>query len=180
MSHRRAVSLIELLLAMSACTVILSMSATLIHRALHAQSKTRAIDDAERAALRLSSQFRRDIHDASAAETDALPAGVFLRLQLPACQTVEYRRAQGSLLRILTNGDTNQARDQFNFPDNIELTVNKDTPSLITLSITSLSPDASPKGPSEHVPRPAPLNLQVAARLNRFAPQAATSQEPAP
>ena len=180
MNHRRAVSLIELLLAMSACTVILTMSATLIHRALHAQSKTHAIDDVERAALRLSAHFRRDVHEASTVETDSLPAGIVLRLQLPASQTVEYRRAQGTLLRVVANGDATQAREQFNFSDNIELTIHQDTRSLITLSITSPSPDASAMGPREHLPRAAPLSLQVTARLNRFAPQASTSQEAAP
>jgi hypothetical protein len=182
MNRRRAVSLIELLLAMSACTVILTMSATLIHRVLHVQSKSRAIFDGERAAMRLSDQFRHDVHAAAAAETNgaSLGAGVILRLQLEGGETVEYRRAEGTVLRVVLDGDATQAREQFNFPADIDLTVRKESPGLVTLSITSPLPDsAAAMGANRPLPA-GPLSLQSTARLNRFAAKAATAQEDAP
>jgi hypothetical protein len=43
MKRRWAISLVELLLTLSACTVILTLSAGLIHRIMHVQSKARAV-----------------------------------------------------------------------------------------------------------------------------------------
>lgn len=183
MNRRRAISLIELLLTMSACSVILTMSATLIHRAMHAQSKARAIFDGERAALRLSEHFRRDVHAATAAETDgmSLGAGVVLRLTLPDRQTIEYRRAEGTVQRILIAGNATQAREEFKFPAGTLAVVHKVSPSLLTLSITTPleQPPARVGQPPAEV-LAGPLSLQATARLNRASGQPVTTQEAAP
>jgi hypothetical protein len=171
MNHRHAVSLIELLLAMSACTVILTMSAALIHRIMHVQSKTRAIVDCERAALRLSEHFRRDVHAASTADADgaSLGAGVVLRLKLSGRQSIEYRRSEGTVLRIVLEGDATGAREQFAFPEDIELTVRDELPGLVTLSIHSPPSDAKAE-PNERRQSVSagPISLQATARLNRY------------
>lgn len=60
--YRRGVSLIELLVVMSAATVILTLSTGLIHRIMHAQSKARGLAEIERTTLRLGNRFRRDVH----------------------------------------------------------------------------------------------------------------------
>ena len=179
--NRHAVSLIELLLAMSACTVILTMSAALIHRIMHVQSKTRAIVDGERAALRLSEHFRRDLHAATSAETDSasLGAGVVLRLKLSGRQAVEYRRSEGTVLRIVLAGDATGSREQFAFPNDIELTVRDESPGLVTLSITS-PPADSPAESRQREPSAGPISLQATARLNRFSQSAVKAEETEP
>ena len=55
--HRRGVSLVELLVVMSAATVILTLSTGLIHRIMHAQSKARVLADMERTTHAAGRQF---------------------------------------------------------------------------------------------------------------------------
>ena len=113
MKTRHAVSLVELLVVMSACSIILTMSAGLVHRAMHAQSATHAFFDGERSALRLSEQFRDDVHQAATATVEA-PArndGVFLRLRLAGDQAIEYRQADSIVERILTQRGSRVSRD---------------------------------------------------------------------
>jgi hypothetical protein len=178
--NRRAASLIELLLAMSACTVILTMSVALIHRIMHVQSKTRAIDDGERAALRLSEHFRRDVHAAASAEADSanLAGGAVLRLKLSGRRSIEYRHAEGTVVRVLLDGEDTGGREQFSFPGDIELTVRDESPGLVTLSITSPRPDSQVKpGEERQSTAVGPISLEATARLNCFAETGAVQAE---
>ena len=180
MTRRHAHSLVELLLAMSACTVILTMSAALIHRVLFVHSKTQAIIGGERAALRLSEHFRRDVHAAESAEKGVIngAGGVVLRLKLTGGQSIEYRRAEGTVLRVLLEGEAVRSREEFDFPGEIELAIRDESPGLVTLSMTSPSPD-SPKAAGQQViaPSPGPLCLETTARLNRYSEIAETPEE---
>lgn len=169
MNCRRAVSLVELLLAMSACTVILTMSTALIHRVLHTQSKTRAFFGSERAALRLADQFRRDVHAATSAitDTDSLNAGVFLRLQTPGNRAIEYRQSEGTILRLVLDTGEIRAREEFAFSSNITLAARQESPRLVELTITS-QPDSLGVGDArESMAYTAPVTVQTVARLNR-------------
>ena len=65
MNHRRGISLIELIVVISGVSVVLGVSVGLLHRVMRTQSNTRHFFDSERAAMRLSGQFRKDIHAAS-------------------------------------------------------------------------------------------------------------------
>jgi len=191
MRARRAVSLLELMLAMSACALILTTSAALIHRVMRAQSKTRSFFDVERSSLRLSGYFRRDVHQASEAETEGadLGAEVFLRLRLPHKQTAEYRHVKGSVLRILSEGDKVLSREEFAFPSDIELAIRQDdSPRMITLTITAqpvetAQPAETSDGPSQQQMGPyfVPVSFEAAATLNResvFTPPSAGQETP--
>src|SRR5206468_8588477 len=101
MKIRRGASLVELLVVMSACTSILTTSVVLVHRVMHVQSKARSSLAAQRSALRLSEQFRRDVDQTHDALANDLPAEVVLQLQLPEKQTVEYRYLAGVVRRTL-------------------------------------------------------------------------------
>jgi hypothetical protein len=177
MKRRRAVSLVELLLAMSACTVILTLSAALVHRMLHAQSRTRAFFDAERTALRLSRQFRRDVEEATSATTpnEVTAEGVFLTLEMPGDRTVEYRRTSAAISRIeLENGNT-PSRDAFVFPTDREIIVRQEANRVLALSVTA----ATEKEPADDrlaqdSAYQMSADLHVEARLNRLAAIAAS------
>src|SRR3954454_16961207 len=101
---RRGVSLTELLLLMSSYTMILTMCAVLLHRVMRVQIESRSFVDAERTSERLGDQFRQDVHQATTADVDAakLKNDVFLRLQLPDSQTIEYIRLKGNVLRSVS------------------------------------------------------------------------------
>ena len=173
MKYRRGVSLVELLLVMSAATIILTMSAGLIHRIMHAHSKAQAFVDVERTSLRLANTFRRDIHQATVAAIDSpsSPNGVFLRLQAPQNQSIEYRREQGAVLRIVQEGNRIVSREAFAFPPGTELIVRKDEPRLVILSISS-RPGELPIDNARFEPSAfaVPVNLHVEAVLNRDLP----------
>lgn len=165
MKTRRGVSLVELLVVMSACSALLTISAVLLHRMMHSQTKTRAFFAVQRSGLRLAEQFRSDVHRAASATTDDLPDQVVLRLQLTASQQVEYRYAAGIVQRTLLEGDKTVGREEFVFPPSSEMTVSKqDSPSLIVLSVTSTPGD--PGGPAQQS-FATPVHLRVEARPSR-------------
>src|SRR6478752_9485917 len=101
---RTALSLIELMAAVSACSVILTTCAVLLHRVMRADSDSRSLGDIERNAARLSNQFRDDVHQASVASLDHsnMKNEVVLKLTLPQDQSLEYSCARGRVLRVLT------------------------------------------------------------------------------
>jgi hypothetical protein len=173
MKSRRGASLVELLVVMSAATVVLTMSASLIHRIMHAQSKARAFSDVERTSLRLANVFRQDVHQATSAilaETD-LGERSFLRLALPENQSIEYSRQDANVMRILLDGSRTIARDQFAFPAGAELAIRQDPPRLIVLTIHS-RPGEMPAedGRSQASAFAVPVSLQVQAALKREMP----------
>ena len=103
---RTALSLIELVAAVSACSVILTTCAVLLHRVMRADSDSRSFGDIERNAARLSNQFRDDVHQASVASVHHSKTDneVVLTLKLPKDQSLEYSCAAGKVLRMLTHG----------------------------------------------------------------------------
>jgi hypothetical protein len=168
MKSRRGISLAELLLTMSACTVVLTTSATLIHRALHTQSRTRSFGNSQRSAMRLADSFRRDVHAArSATIGDAAQDGSpLILLEMTGGQSVEYRQDGGRIERLHKAGGGVTAREAFGFPAGSQAKAEQPSPQLVRLSIV---PPAEVPGPTAE-PRSqfdAPLRMQVEARLAR-------------
>jgi hypothetical protein len=167
---RNGISLAELVVVMSAATVILTISASLLHRIMLAHSVARAFTDVERTSLRLANTFRSDVHQAISATTiEPLPAeGPCLRLQLPSNQRLEYRREDGAILRLLLDGERTIAREMFDFRQEIEVASQKDGPRLLTLSINSRQPGATSEDSSllSHA-HAVPVRLRVEAVLHR-------------
>jgi type II secretory pathway component PulJ len=167
-STRRGASLVELIAVMSACSVILTMSAGLIHRAMLAQSQTRSFFDVERSALRLSGQFRRDVHRANAVpENAAMEEGTFLRLQLPDHETVEYRRLAHRVLRVLSHNGQTVSREEFPFSTAIDVAVREEaSPRRLVLAITS-EETTTVAGKGKRSVREMPVSFQAAAVIGR-------------
>jgi hypothetical protein len=154
---------------MSACTVILTMSAGLIHRALHTQSKSRSFFDTERSAMRLSESFRRDVHAANDAAIGlaAQGEGLLLRLQFSGRQIVEYRQAAGRVERTVHVDGSVKSREAFVFAADAQLTVERSPQHLVILSI---APPPEAPGPAEHpllTPYSRPVSLRAEAVLGR-------------
>jgi hypothetical protein len=162
MKTRRAISLAELLVVMSTCSIILTMSASLIHRAMRAQSESRSFYHAERSALRLSRQIRHDVHLAKAVSIGSGDTGSdnLLRLEWADGRTVEYSYAEGEVLRLLSRPGGAVSREQFAFPAPVELSIRREVaPSRVVLTLT-----ASDRDPSH--PRALIGDLQVEACLD--------------
>jgi hypothetical protein len=180
---RHAISLVELLVVMSGCTVILTTSAMLIHRAMRTQSESRSFFDVERSALRLSGKFRDDVHRATAAKAgDESGDGVFLRLDLPGRQTVEYQQAGGNIERTLSEDGRPRSRDYFAFTPSSELEIREElSPRRLILTITSDPHDAPGDGSTQLAKYiDTPVSVRVEASLGRDWRKAtlATGEEP--
>jgi hypothetical protein len=168
---RRGVSLTELLVVMSASTVVLTLSSALVCRVMRVQVESRSHADAERDSLRLSEQFRRDAHLAEAAVTNRAELGGdgFVRLQLADGQQVDYSLKNGVVRRSLSAGGKRVARDEFKFPAGCEVSVRQDgTPSKLTLALTSKSFEIRHSSEKHAFEVPSyPVSLQVESILGR-------------
>src|SRR5438045_3775634 len=139
---RRGVSLVELLVVMSLSSVLLTTSAVVLHRMMLSHGKTRNVLAASRSALRLSDQFRSDVHRATGVTTENLDAPVVARLQLDGSNVVEYSYADGVVRRTRITDDKVTSREEYIFPANSQLAVGQSSPPLLSLSITSQPGDA--------------------------------------
>jgi hypothetical protein len=132
--------MIELLIVMSACTVVLTLSSALVVRAMRTHTQSQANCNAERNALRLSSQFRRDVRAAQSAmaSSNAQRDDPFLRLHFTEDQQVEYSFAGDTVLRLMSRDGKRTAREEFAFPAGCELTIRElESPRRISLTIAN-------------------------------------------
>lgn len=160
MKRRRGISLVELVVVMSGCVVLLSLSAACLQRVMQAQVRSRADADLQRTLLRLDQFVRNDVHRATAAEIDVnkLSEGTVLRLELPDSTAIEYRRQAATLLRVQLAGGEMKAREMFSFPREIEPRIARPQPRLIVLSI---------KADDEDLVDVPSVHLQIEAALPR-------------
>ncbi len=185
MKAKRGASLTELLIMLQACVLILTLSAALLHRVMHAQSRASAFGNVERNSLRLARQFRHDVQQASSVKLkpEELGPGMILQLDLGNERVVEYFRFGDTIQRVLQAGKSTAAREEFVFTPEMQLFVREElSPKRITLSLESLPPrgeateEAHPRVPLHETP----LALQVSAVLGRFstyAPPTANSED---
>lgn len=140
MRTRRAVSLVELLVIMSTCTVVLTLTGVLLQRAMRIQMQSRAVVQAERTALRLADQFRSDVHDARS--VDVIDADenqdAFFRLKLSGGRNVAYSQLEGVILRLESGNELPVRREEFVVPAVNKTTIQeKDAPQRLVLTVAS-------------------------------------------
>ena len=170
-NSRRAVSLVELLVVMSACTVVISLTGGFLCRVMRIQVESRSRVDVERNALRLSDQFRRDVHQARSVEvrdTDAR-GGVFLRLQFADGKHAKYSRRQGTVLRQASGVRNQVSREEYVFPAACQLTIAEiGTPKRIVLMMAS-GPHDDVSGDDKPIALPVrvPVSLHVESLVGR-------------
>jgi type II secretory pathway component PulJ len=170
MTHtRRGASLAELLVVMSACSVVLSLSSQILCRVMRTQIDSRAVEDVERSAARLSERFRADVHQAATAETaaDTLSEGVFLRLALPAGRQVEYSRQAQCVLRRESGGGSPEWREEFQLPAACHVSIREENTPLRFVLTASTRPDEVSAAGEKPVAATTSLYLQVEGRLGR-------------
>ena len=100
MTRNRGFSLVELLVVLSVGSVLLVLGMRSIHRAMDIASRARVLDREEKAATRLSRQFRTDIHQAEAFSIlgdDGEQA--VLQIETSAGAVVRYQKQNDTLQR---------------------------------------------------------------------------------
>lgn len=177
--NRRGVSLVEMLVVMSGCAVVLSTSAVLLHRAMRAQLETRHFFDQERAAQRLSRQFRADVLQADEAEIDVarLEDGVVARLVLKDGRAVEYRHEEnsGEIVRVQPHGNDMASREVFRLGSRVRVVVDRlDAPDRLVLEVAAEALSAgSASATTAAVARETPSEVRVEATFGAGWPDAA-------
>lgn len=157
-TNRVGVSLVELMVTMSACAVLLTLSLTLLHRMLHVQKRASAAQDIQRTLWRLESVFRSDIHAATAViEEENTPESVLVLLSLAQDQSIEYRREAAVIERLLLTHGEVTSRERFAFSQPIAPTISRRERGLISLEINS----------NEVPVAGSPITFQVTAVLSR-------------
>jgi hypothetical protein len=164
--------MIELLVIMSACTVLLTLTGVLLHRAMRIQMQSRAHVDAERTSLRLANQFRRDVHRARSAATgnsDPDENPFVLRLEFADGRTAEYSRDGGTVLRLESGGGKPAWREEFVFSAVDEIKIeDEDAPRRLILTMTA-KPPAPPATVDKRLvrTRTVPMSIQAEAVVGR-------------
>lgn len=172
-ASRRGMSLTELLVVMTACSALLTLSSSLVCRVMRVHVDARTYDNAERNATRLADNFRRDVH-----RTQSVAPGltksrdpVFLQLEFSDGGHAKYSWQDGTVLREESSPDGPASREEFELPASCDLTIEEfDAPRRVVLTLSSdlktrLQEDSKVRPIGQFVP----VNLQVEAVVGRDA-----------
>lgn len=170
MKRRRAISLVELLAVLTGCSMVLGLTASLLHQTMRTQMHTRRYFEVERNLQRLGQQFRSDIH--AAIETSAGGEGdgaELIRIQLGNGRTVEYQRQAEKIVRISSRPASPTAREEYSLSETMVVDVGQeDSPERWVLSITTPPQQPHPESPPGSVDaRELPVLLHVEAAIGR-------------
>lgn len=176
MKMHRGISLVELLVVMSACTLILTLTAGLMHRVMHAQSRTRSFVEHERVALRLAYVFRGDVHQARGVVTDVamLAEGELVRLNV-AEQTITYVAQPEKVVRLVAASEKPLGREEFRIGHESQAKIRRE-PGVVILSVEAIPDEATRvQAASRKFAWVPPLSLEIAALPGRDLPKNATA-----
>lgn len=168
MNPRRGFTIVELMIAMTASSVLLVVSVGLIHRAMTLHVTARQQDALQHAALRLSRQVRSDLRRAESAAV----AGDELRLTFPASDSAPqatYVASPELVVREQLHETGPPRREAFRFPRCAQIEFSElNTPERIGLTVWR-------NGPAEGTPPR--VVLQLEATVGRRAQFAASERE---
>ena len=153
-SHRRGISMLELLAAMAAASVVMATAMSLVHTSYRFESRSRIVRADERTALRLARQFRTDVHEAHSTTLprEAAADAPLVALTGPTGR-IAYRPLAQGLVRTTQPDSGPPTREEFVFSRPIVWTAAAEG-SLITLSGSSADDGRRPQ-----------LTLDVAAAV---------------
>jgi type II secretory pathway pseudopilin PulG len=171
MRRRRGFSLVEVVTVMGGIAMILSLSATLLTRAMRSQSESRRFFETEQHALLLGETFRHDVHRARSSEVEPSELGKdeLLQLTLGEGQTATYQRTADGLLRVLSKDGKPAAREEYRLGAGIDVALRREgSPERLILSITEPE-NAKPPGPDDPPVnvRELPASMEIEAALGR-------------
>lgn len=122
MNEQRGFTLVELSASLAVGSVLLVLATGVVHRTMRIESIMRDNAAVERAALRLSRDFRYDAHRAESFSLNRPTADQpMLQLVLPGQAPVTYRVEGSGVLREQSNNDTQIHRERYSFSDNFHV-----------------------------------------------------------
>lgn len=136
---RAGLTLVEVVVTMSAGTVLLMLAAGLLHSLLRLDRGARALVADDARLDRLARIFRDDAHAATAFEQGGADR---LALALPGGESVEYRVAEAAVVRTLKAGDAAPREERFKLPakGTARLEVSREGPTTVLRLVVSRGP----------------------------------------
>src|SRR5690606_22097708 len=120
---RQGISLAELLVVMSLCSVALTTSAALVHQIMRLQSARRSFSQVERNAVRLARQFRDDAHTAATFHAPQEDPALLARFTNQDNEAIEYRAHDNRIVRLHERTTGEAAREEYDFNGEIDARV---------------------------------------------------------
>jgi type II secretory pathway component PulJ len=159
----RGITLVEVLMTITASSVILAAAGALLHRSLRLESASRGVLAAERTALSLARRFRADVHAARAVActADELPEGVVLTATPAAGPEIVYRAVRGGLVREEKTAADRIAREAFGFPVEVQF---RTVRAGRLVSLVGAGGGTAETGP--------PVEIEVVAQMGAAQPEA--------
>jgi type II secretory pathway component PulJ len=158
---RSGVTLIETMIAVSTSSMLLLLAIGVLHQAMRLSSKAKNRTEFHQSDMRLSTQFREDVHRAT--KTELTDDGSLI-LTFVESESIAYRMESGvrpSLVRELKrSGEVNKRQEFFRLLDSAKCGFKiSDTPHCVTLDISTEIPGG------DQLQR---VELRVSATVNRW------------
>ncbi|TWT95031.1 hypothetical protein [Neorhodopirellula pilleata] len=165
--YRRGTSLVETIIMMTIASSLFLMATVWIHQSFTLSSKMRENSRHHDQLMRLSRQFRDDVHRTTSVESKSDTELILVSDDL----RIEYGIDGSDVTRLEpgVEGDSLPSRERFRFKDGSEWNWSVDDRSWITLSVKR--PMAQPD-----LGFPRPSDLDVRARLGRLDPLSANGR----
>ena len=139
-NKRRGFTLVELMVTISSASVLLMLATGVVHSTMRFESMSRQRAEVHRAAVRLSHDFRHDVHRANGFRiSDRADQPHTIRLTLPEGSEVTYQVTRQRVLReqrLSTQQVAQQvARETYDFPANYQVMFSQSEPQMAELTV---------------------------------------------
>jgi len=135
-NKQRGFTLVELMVTVSTASVLLMLATGVVHSTMRFESTSRQRAEVHRAAVRLSHDFRHDIHRANGFRiSDRADQPPTIRLTLPEGSEVTYEVINQRVLREQRLDAQQVARETYDFPANYRVMFSQSEPRMAELTV---------------------------------------------
>lgn len=135
-NKQRGFTLVELMATVSTSSVLLMLATGVVHSTMRFESMSRQRAEVHRAAVRLSHDFRQDIHRANGFRiSDRADQPPTIHLTLPEGSEVTYQVTRQRVLREQRLGAQQVARETYDFPANYRVMFSQSEPRMAELTV---------------------------------------------
>ena len=139
-NKQRGFTLVELIVTISSASVLQMLATGVVHRTMRFESMSRQRADVHRAAVRLSHDFRHDVHRANGFRIgDRADQPPTIHLTLPEGSEVTYQVTRQRVLREqrlgTQKGAQQVARETYDFPAKYQVMFSQSEPRMAELTV---------------------------------------------
>lgn len=136
---RRGITLIEVGVASTLCTLLASLGIGLIYNLFTLNSATKSQADQQRTIARFAETFRADVQRATSAESEkAENGGTMIAFSQESGRTVQYMFNQGEIVKQVLSGEKLLASDSFLFCEDTAIDASLEVVKEKTLAILTI------------------------------------------